>query len=153
MPDVIGTLPQWIMVLFSGGAFGLVVKLYLGKGKLAIEAKQVDVNAQQVSGQERADIRDHYAQEVNRYAMQVVGLREELEQCENDCRAKIKKLEDDLNGERTQRVAEQITLIRVMLDAAGDSPHLKRFISALEAMQTRLPPVAPPEERGMEPIK
>lgn len=153
MPDILGTLPQWLMVLFSGGAFGLLVKWQLGKGKLAIDAKQVEVNAQQISGQERADIRDHYAQEVNRYYQQVVGLRDELEECETKCAAEIKKLQDDLAGERTQRVTEQITLVRVLLDAVGDSPHLQKFMKALESIQSAMPHLSPPEERGIEPMK
>lgn len=153
MPDILGTLPQWIAAISTTGALGLFIKLYLGNRKLTIEAKQVDVNAQQVSGTERADIRDHYAQEVNRYYQQVIGLRDELDKCERDCAAKIRKLENDLAGERTARVTEQITLVRVLLDAVGDSPHLQKFMKALESIQSTMPHLAPPEERGIEPMK
>lgn len=149
----LGTPFQGLAALSTTGAFALLVKLFLGNRKLTIEAKQVDVNAQQVGGQERADIRDHYAQEVNRYYQQVIGLRDELDECEKKCEAKIKKLEDDLAGERTQRVTEQITLIRVLLDTVGDSPHLQQFMKALESIQSRMPHLAPPEERGIEPMK
>lgn len=156
MPDWLtwlGTPFQGISAAALMTLVGYVLFHFRGMRKLSIDARQVEINANQVSGQERADIRDHYAQEVNRYAMQVVGLREELDKCERECAAKIKRLEDDLAGERTARVTEQITLVRVLLDAAGDSPHLAKFMKALESIQSTMPHLAPPEERGLEPMK
>lgn len=156
MPDWLtwlGTPFQGISAAALVTLVGYVLFHFRGMRKLSIEARQVDVNAQQVSGQERADIRDHYAQEVNRYYQQVVGLRDELEKCEKDCATKIKRLEDDLAGERKARVAEQVTLVRVLADALGDSPQLAKFMKAMESVQSTLPHLAPPEERGIEPLK
>lgn len=156
-------MPPWLAWLgtpFQGisaagilSLLGYVLFHFRGMRKLSIEARQVEINASEVGGQERADIRDHYAQEVNRYYQQVIGLRDELEKCESDCRAKIKRLEDDLTGERKARVAEQIALVRVLADVLGDSPLLAKFMKALESVQSTLPHISPAEERGVEPMK
>lgn len=151
-------MPDWLTWLgtpFQGLQAAALISLlgYLllhqrGMAKLAIEAEQVNVNANQVSGQERADIRDHYAQEVDRYFKQVVGLRDEVEKCKKDCDAReeacerkiadINKSNDALRkevwGEKQQRVAEQISLINVILKTV-DAPELKTLMKTLENVQ------------------
>jgi hypothetical protein len=163
MVELIGTIPQWIT---AGGLITIIGYVLLhrrGMRKLAIEAQQVNINADAIAGQERKDIRDHYAQEVNRYAMQVVGLREELEACETKCERRIDALEAEHErriaklerrnkellrevwGEKTQRVAEQISLINVILRTV-DAPELKTLMKTLESIQRQQ--IAPPEDNG-----
>jgi septal ring factor EnvC (AmiA/AmiB activator) len=98
-------------------------------------------NRQSIRNADEADIRDHYAEEVGE-------LRKELKQCEEECRAKldaadvkldaaqkkIKELDQELWGEKRQRVAEQISLINVIISSV-DAPELKAILKTLESVQ------------------
>ena len=62
----LGTIPGWIT---AGGMVALltvVVRRELGLKKIAVEAEQVHVNARQVENEDDADIRKHWAGEVQR---------------------------------------------------------------------------------------
>lgn len=107
-------------ILLGGGALVGVLRF--------LNARQGLHNA------DEADIRDHYAQEVGE-------LRKELRQCEEECRGKldaaekkIRTLDQELWGEKRQRVTEQISLINVII-ASVDAPELKAILNTLESVQ------------------
>lgn len=136
-PDLIGTIPQWLT--FGGVAtiLGIVLRYRLGLRKLAVEADQVKVNARQVDNADAADVRDHFAEEIQ-------NLRAELQRCEADCdrrigiaEARIRALDEELWGEKKQRVAEQISLINVILNTV-DAPELKALLRTFESVKTHL---------------
>jgi hypothetical protein len=97
--------PQWIGSPLQAGSlailvaiFGLVVRWQLGLRKLKIEAAAVEITAQQVHDADEADIRDHYAHEVeqlrDRLDRQSVRHRDELAEKERRHRAERKEDED-----------------------------------------------------------
>jgi hypothetical protein len=61
-PELLGTIPQWITAGGVLGFAGLLIRWRLGERKLSIEADQVEVKAEELAGNERADIRDAYAE-------------------------------------------------------------------------------------------
>jgi hypothetical protein len=135
--EILGTIPGWITSAGVLGILGLVIRWQLGLKKLAIEAQQVSVNAKKVDNEDRADARDHIAEEMVALRNNVKSLREELHTCEEDCRQKIEALREELWGEKQQRVAEQISLINLVLKSV-DAPALKTLLEALERTQTHL---------------
>lgn len=64
-------------------------------------------------------------------------LRKEVKDCEEECRNRLHKLESDLWGEKRQRVAEQISLINVIIKNA-DAPELRTMLQMLESVQAHL---------------
>lgn len=119
-PELIGTIPQWI----TAASLVSVLIAYWRRG----------VALRGLSNTDAANIRDHYAKEV-------AALRDELRICEEECAdrleladMKIKKLDQDLWGEKRQRVAEQISLINVVV-ASVDAPELKAILKTLESVQ------------------
>jgi hypothetical protein len=61
----------------------------------------------------------------------------ELHKCEDECADKIKKLHEEMWGEKRQRVTEQISLINVILNSV-DAPELKTLMKTLESVQRSL---------------
>ena len=118
--DILGTIPQWI----SASILAAILMAYWRRG----------VALKGLSNEAAADIRDHYAKEVQ-------ALRDELAKCEQECAdrleradGKIKRLDEELWGEKRQRVAEQISLINVII-ASVDAPELKAILKTLESVQ------------------
>ena len=119
-PELLGTIPQWI----TAGSLVSIIIAYWRRG-VALKGLQ---------NTDAANIRDHYAREV-------ASLRDELRICEEECgdrldaaAQKIKKLDQELWGEKRQRVAEQISLINVIV-ASVDAPELKAILKSLESVQ------------------
>jgi hypothetical protein len=141
MPPDFGNLPQQITAVSVGGIFlslaGLLLKWVLGKGQLSIAAQKVAVEAKQVANADAADVRDHFAGEIKE-------LRDELRRCEEDCdrrlgiaEARMRALEEELWGEKRQRVAEQISLINTIVNTV-DAPELKALLKSFESVRTHL---------------
>lgn len=129
-PELLGTVPQWI----TATGIVTIIVAYWRRG-VALKGLQ---------NTDSANIRDHYAREV-------AALRDELRICEEECAdrldlagQKIKKLDQELWGEKRQRVAEQISLINVIV-ASVDAPELKSILRSLESVQ-----MAMRIERGLE---
>lgn len=130
LPEIVGTVPQWI----TASLMGTILIAYWRRG----------VAMKGLSNESSRDIRDHYAKEV-------AALRDELRICEEECAdrleladMKIKKLGDELWGEKRQRVTEQISLINVIVSSV-DAPELKAVLKTLESVQ-----MAMRLERGLE---
>lgn len=128
-PELLGTIPQWI----TAGSLVTIIIAYWRRG-VALKGLQ---------NTDSANIRDHYAREV-------AALRDELRICEEECAdrldladQRLKKLDKELWGEKRQRVAEQISLINVVLNSV-DAPELKAILKTLESVQ-----MAMRIERGM----
>lgn len=97
-----GTLPQQVTAISSGGIFialvGLLVKWNLGSGQLSLDRqKQHDAD--------EADIRDHYAKEVERLTDRLEknderyrNLLKEAEAERDKMRKRIAFLEDEVKG-------------------------------------------------------
>jgi flagellar motility protein MotE (MotC chaperone) len=136
-PDITGTIPQWITAGGMVSFLGILAKWHLGQKKIAVDALQVRVEAKRVENADAADVRDHLADEVKE-------LRAELRTCEKDCdrrlgiaEARIRALDEELWGEKKQRVAEQISLINVILNSV-DAPELKTLLKTFESVKTHL---------------
>jgi chromosome segregation ATPase len=135
--ELLGTIPGWITSAGVVAMLGLIVRWQLGLKKLSVEAQQVDVNAAEVRSKDAADKRDHIAEEMSALRANIATLREELHACEDECAEKIKKLHDEIWGEKRQRVTEQISLINVILNSV-DAPELKALMKTLESVQRSL---------------
>lgn len=136
-PDILGTIPQWIT---AGGVLtflGLLIRWHLGLRKIAVQANEVEVHATQAANADRADARDHIAEEMGELRKNVSSLRAELHQCEEDCRQQIERLQKEVWGEKRQRVAEQISLINLILKSV-DAPELKTLLTSLETVQRHI---------------
>lgn len=66
LPDWVGTLPAWISASTLLGIFGVLVRRELGLKKIEVEADQVNVSARKIETDEAANIREHWAGEVQR---------------------------------------------------------------------------------------
>lgn len=122
--DFVGTLPGWIT---AGGISTLVIAYW----KRGIAVRRLD-------NEDRADRRDHIAEEMEALRQNIKELRDELHACEEQCRQDIGKLTEELWGKKRQRVAEQISLINTILNTV-DAPQLKTLLATLESIQVRLP--------------
>jgi hypothetical protein len=135
--ELLGTIPGWITSAGVIAILGIVVRWQLGLRKLSIAAQQVDVNAAEVRNKDTADARGHIAEEMKALRANVASLRDELHTCEEDCRVTVDKLRQEVWGEKRQRVAEQISLINVILSSV-DAPQLKTLMKTLESVQRTL---------------
>ena len=140
--ELLGTIPGWIT---SGGMIVLVWH-FLRHRQAMTGLRNVDEN----------NIRDHYAKELTRNTAVVEQLRQELKvardelnDCEEECRRKIKELEEQLWGEKRQRVSEQIALINLILKNV-DAPELQTLKDMLERTQTHMLRVQTLEQRVEE---
>ena len=68
MPELTGTTAQWVAAIASSGVLatvlGVLVRAYLGKGRLSIDAEQVNVTAE-------GALRDHYGKELQSLRNQI----------------------------------------------------------------------------------
>jgi hypothetical protein len=137
VPDILGTIPQWITAGGVMGFFGMLIRWHLGQRKLSIEARKVEVTAAEIANRDKADERDHFSEEMSALRENVSRLREELHTCEEECAAKIKVLQEEVWGEKRQRVAEQISFINLILKSV-DAPELKTLLMSLESVQRHI---------------
>lgn len=56
-----------------------------------------------------------------------------------ECIEKLKKLQDEIEGMRVQRIAEQIAMMRAILRTVED-PALRKQLEMLESLQVNKPP-------------
>ncbi len=113
LPDWAGTVPQW-------GLFAAVL--------IAI-IQTVPKLRQQTMDKEITDM--------ERYRLEVVGLRDELKTCEEQCAKDLRDLQEELWGMRKQNIAEQISLINIILNSV-DAPELKAMLKVLENVRSTL---------------
>lgn len=123
-PDFIGTLPGWITAASTTTGVAAIIIAYLRRG----------VSLRGLQNADDADRRDHIAEEMAALRANVAALRTELHTCEEECRVQIGKLTEELWGEKKQRVAEQISLINIILDSV-DAPDLQKLRVTLESIQ------------------
>lgn len=64
-------------------------------------------------------------------------VRSELKKCEEECAREMRKLQEELWGMRRQNIAEQISLINVILNSV-DAPELKAMLKVLESVKATL---------------
>lgn len=64
LPPWLGTLPNWITATSCVTFLGLFIRWRWVEGKLKIEAARVTIDAKKVERADEANIRDHYAKEV-----------------------------------------------------------------------------------------
>lgn len=130
--ELLGTIPGWITSAGVIALLGIVLRYRLGSRRLSIEGqKQHDADA--------ADRRDHIAEEMAALRTNISLLRKELHDCEEQCREQIRDLQEELWGEKRQRVAEQLSLINIILDKV-DAPDLQNLRATLESIQVGLKP-------------
>lgn len=141
-----GTPLQLISAIGTMGIFGALVTVITGYWK-----RGVDLRGHQVVDDK--DIRDHYAKEVERYANETSALRQELNvardelaDCEAECARKMKQIEEELWGEKRQRVSEQISLINMILKQV-DAPELATLRDMLERTASHMVRVQVLEQR------
>jgi hypothetical protein len=84
-PDLVGTIPQWITAISSTSVAAAVVALVTAYWKRGVSLKTL-ANA------DHADIRDHYADELER----VVARQHECEEREHILRNRVTELENDV---------------------------------------------------------
>lgn len=82
--------------------------------------------------------------EIAGYKVEVAELRKELKLCEEECAAKLKVHEDEIRdlqearwGDRKQHLAEQISLINVILRNV-ESPELRNLLKMFESVKASL---------------
>lgn len=120
LPSWAGTVPQMIT---AAGILSLLGTVILALFKLipALRAQSLESKQQDIEG----------------WREEARGLRTELKECEEECDRRLKKLEEDLWGEKRQRVAEQISLINTIV-ASVDAPELKTMLRTLESVQSHM---------------
>jgi hypothetical protein len=94
-PDFIGTLPGWITAASTTTGVAAVIIAYFRRG----------VSLKSLSNADGADIRDHYAEELER----VTARQHECELREGQLRTRVAELENDILG-----------LIRIIGQASAD---------------------------------
>lgn len=114
---MLGTLPQWGMFAATTALLLLaVIKIIPQIRAQSLESKQQDIEG--------------WREECHK-------LRSELRSCEEECDRRLKALEDELFGLRRQHLAEQISLINVII-ASVDAPELRTMLKTLESVQAHL---------------
>jgi predicted nucleic acid-binding Zn-ribbon protein len=109
---------------FQGGIFAIAVAffaLYIRREvslrKLSVEAQQVEVNAQTAEYADRADRRDHFAEEMAALRDNIKDLRKELHDTERDCRQELlaQQMQFRKALEQSDRRHEECEVARVAL--------------------------------------
>lgn len=122
MPDVLGTIPQWITAISSTAVLGLIGTLVVAFWKRGVSLKGLQ-NA------DVGDIRDHYAEELER----VVARQRECEHREEALRERVRKLEDEMEGLYRTMIASMADKVIEMGDAFPD--HIRELAQRTRAAQ------------------
>lgn len=107
--NLFGTIPQWITAITSSAVLGLV-------GTLTVAFWRRGVSLKTLENADEADIRDHYAQELERNTSEIGVLRDQLRSMElhyrdmlsksdrrhEECEAARHEMREELNGLRAQ---------------------------------------------------
>ena len=123
MPDWLGTIPQW-------GMFGALAAILIALIKLAPAWRQQTLD-QKNKDTERDDT------EQDRLREEIRVLREEFRECREECDAQTHALHEEIWGMRKQNIAEQISLINIILNTV-DAPELKTLLHVLENVKSSL---------------
>lgn len=120
IPDWAGTVPQWFL-------FATV---------LIAAMKLIPVLRQQSMDKETSD--------VNGLRTELREMRAALKECQDECEAATKEAQKEIRGlheemwaMRKQNIAEQISLINIILQSV-DAPELRSLLSVLENVGGRL---------------
>jgi septal ring factor EnvC (AmiA/AmiB activator) len=130
MPDLMGTVPQWISAAALVSLLGVIFKYRLG--------------VKQLINVDTADIRDHYAEELKRKTDEIERVEQRQHACEareQALRERVRELEDELAG--IKRAIAQYSADRMIVledrprppsettpDAAASAPRVKRIVEA-----------------------
>lgn len=131
LPEILGTIPGWIMAFATSGILGLLLRHKIQAGRLALDGERLAMDGD-------VNIRDHYAKEVAALREQLNNqsrkFREDLqalddrwrnllkesedrhEECLKDrdaLRGRVNTLEDELRG--LIRVITQASIDRVLM--------------------------------------
>lgn len=68
---------------------------------------------------------------------EVAEVRGDLKKCEAECADELRKVHEELWGMRKQNIAEQISLINIILNSV-DAPELKAMLKVLESVKATL---------------
>lgn len=77
---------------------------------------------------------DAKEKKAGRYEARIAHLEREVSKCHEEWTREVERLRKELWGEKTQRVAEQISLINLILQSV-DAPELKTLLKTLEKIQ------------------
>lgn len=145
----LGTLPGWITSVSVVGMLGIMVRGYLGKGRLAIDAKQVNVTAE-------GKLREHYANELGSLREQIIKmgqhhldrereiderwrkLLQESEQRHEECVAQREQLAKEVREVKERQLAQvrQFTAYqRSIIDLLPESMKTPQLMAALETLE------------------
>lgn len=121
-PDFLGTLPGWITAASTTTGVVTIIVAYWKRG----------VSLQRLSNEDEADIRDHYALEVEALRGQLLTLerhyRDMLEQSDRrhaECEVARVEMRNELEGLKSQiRLASTDRVLRMEKDPP-DAPHAR----------------------------
>lgn len=133
VPSWAGTAPQWAMF----------VTLVIAVLKMWPTYRKADHDDRRLSMDEAAALR----REAAKLREEVRNLGDSLNDCEEECRKEIKGLHEEMWGLRKQHIAEQISLINVILKSV-DAPELHSLLEVLESLKMRLATAAIAKEQG-----
>jgi hypothetical protein len=113
LPSWMGTVPQWI----------IVGSLILALIKIIPIMRQQNIDSNRTT--------------IGTLITRIDVLRQEVKDCRELCDEDTGKLKEEIHGLRTQRLAEQATLMRAILRTSND-PEVRKQLEILEAMQASL---------------
>lgn len=113
LPDTLGTVPAWITSGGVMGLFGLGIYWHLGSRKVSIEGRATD-------NIDKADIRDHYANEVASLRAQVIAQGERHAATIAEAEGRHKAAIAEIEGRYKKLLSEAEEHYRNALQAAED---------------------------------
>lgn len=120
-----GTVPQWIAAVSSMGVLSLVGTMFVAWWKRGVDLKGL-------SNVEAADIRSHYAEELQR----VITRQRDCEEREALLRERVRKLETEVEGLYRTLIASSADRVLELGDAVPQ--HLRDLaMRASEAQRSR----------------
>lgn len=151
----LGTLPQWLMFGVLS-VIGLYVRWNLGAGKLKIDAKSVEVTADQVAANAEDALRNHYSGELKSLREQVMNMgrhhldREtqiddrwrklltESEERHDECvrqREELSKKVRIVEERQLAQVKQFLAYQRSIVNVLPDAMKTPQMMAALESME------------------
>ncbi len=87
------------------------------------------------------------AERSNRLGKRILELEQQVKECQRECDEHKELLRREVHGLKTQRLAEQTTIMKAILRMSND-PEVARQLTLLEAMSASLPPIILEDEDG-----
>lgn len=139
LPPWAGTLSSWVIAIFTGGSFGLILNFWVNQRRVSVEADKVE-------GEIEARLRDHFSGELTRLTSVVTQARDDVEAAgerqracegrEEALRIRVRKLEDQLTGViRSLSVEGSLRVLDLTEEPSDDI--LNAAIHSLEAILTK----------------